>query len=126
MTPIQVISAYKAVLRLSETAFPYKTARSVAGLKNRLAEEVETISAAEKAIVEKYGGTISKNGAISIEDQEQAEKCADALNEFRNQDDDIRLPHVDLSKFSDNVRISPAAIDALEGIVIFEQEVEDG
>lgn len=122
MTPNQVTNAYKAILRLSETVFPYKTARSAARLKNRLAEEVDTIAAAEKTIVEKYGGTISKNGTISIDDQEHADKCADALNEFRAQDDDIELPVVDLSKYADSIRISPADVDALEGIVLFEKE----
>lgn len=122
MTPIQIGDAYRAVLRLSATVFPYAVARNIAKLKKRLEDEVDTVANAERAISEKYGGTFKRDGTIIIEDPEKGEKCADELNEFRQQDDDIKLPVVDLSKYVDSIRISPADIDALEGIVIFERE----
>lgn len=126
MTPNQITSAYKAIIRLSNAVFPYKTARSIAKLKRRLAEEVDTISDTEKRIIEKYGGTVKKNGSVTIEDREQADACVEELDGFREQEDDIKLPVVDLSKYVDSIRISPSDIDALDGIVIFEQEAEEG
>lgn len=125
MTPNQVTDAYKAILRLSNTVFPYKIARNISKLKKRLAEEVDTISRMEKAIVEKHGGEIRKDNSVAIEGREQAEECADELNEFRLQDDDIDLPVVDLSKYASFIQISPSDIDALEGLVMFGGE-DDG
>lgn len=121
MTPNQIKNAYRATLRLSNAVFPYKVARSISNLGNRLAEEVKTVSNVEKAIIEKYGGTVERNGAVTIEDPENACKCVEELNDFREQGDDIKLPVVDLSKYVDSIRISPADIDALEGLVIFER-----
>ena len=121
MTPIQIGDAYRAVLRLSNTVFPYAVARNIAKLKKRLEDEIDAVADAEKAIAAKYGGTFKRDGTIVIEDPEKGEKCADELNEFRLQDDDIKLPVVDLSKYVDSIRISPADVDALEGIVTFEK-----
>lgn len=127
MTPPQIMDAYKATLRLSNTVFPYKVARNVARLKRRLEEEAEIISDTEKAIIEKYGGTVDKNGHASVGDPEKANECAEELNDFRKQEDDIKFQVIDLSKYINTIRISPSDIEALEGIVIFEKgEVEDG
>jgi len=123
MNPKQVTDAYSAVLRLSNSVFPYKTARSIARLKKVLADEVDTIYEAEVAIVERFGGKVNKRTKFAeIEDPEQKEKCDAALEEFREQVDEIKLPVVDLSRYANTLRISPADIDALEGIVIFEGE----
>lgn len=122
MTPNQVTNAYRAVLRLSDAVFPYATARNIARLKKRLEEEVNVISDEEKKIVERNGGEVRKDGTIIIEDPEQAGKCTEELNDFRQQEDDIKVPSVDLSKYVDMIRISPADIDALEGLVIFGEE----
>jgi len=129
MTPNQIVSAYKAVVRLSESVFPYKTARSIARLKKRLGEEVDAIAAAETAIVKKYGGNVSQDGLVHIGDGAKADKLRALraeMNEFRRQDDEVKLPVLDISEYVDALRISPADIDALEGIVIFDREEKGG
>lgn len=126
MTPNQITAAYRAVLELSNIVLPYKAARSVAGLKKRLAEENDIVVDMEKKLVAQYGGEVRHGGACEFPDPDAAERFRAVLNEAREQEADIKLPTVDLSAHTGLIRISPAAIEALEGIVIFEKEVEDG
>lgn len=126
MTPAQIANAYKAVVRLSGSVFPYKTARSLARLKRRLSEEVDAVSAAERAIVENRGGNVKSDGGIYIKGNDEVDKLVAELNQFRMQEDEVELPTVDISKYVDVLQISPNDIEALDGIVIFEKEEKDG
>ena len=47
-------------------------------------------------------------------------------DEMMDQEDSITFPVVDLSKYTDMIRISPGALEALSGIVVFEKEEPDG
>lgn len=125
MTPNQIKDAYKAVQELSSVVFPFRVSRGVTALKKRLGEELDTVAGMEKALVDKYGGTVAKNGSITIAG-EDAKAFADEYNALMAQDDDsIKLPVVDVSAFADMIRISPGAVEALEGLVIFEKEDAD-
>lgn len=127
MTPNQITAAYRAVLELSNVVLPYKAARRVTLLKKRLAEENDIVVDMEKKLVAQYGGEVRHGGACEFPDPDAAERFRVVLSEAREQEADIKLPTVDLSAHTSLIRISPAAIDALEGIVIFEKgEVEDG
>ena len=126
MTPNQITAAYRAVLELSNTVLPYKAARRVTLLKKQLAEENDIVVDMEKKLVAQYGGEVRHGGACEFSDPDAAERFRTVLNEAREQEADIKLPTVDLSAHTGLIRISPAAIEALEGIVIFEKEVEDG
>lgn len=125
MTPNKVINAYCAIKEISGTVFPYKVARSVASLKRILQDEFDTIANAEQALVEKYGG--KKNGArYDFEDPEKLACFRRERDDFLEQDADIKLPVVDLSKYTDMLQLSPNTIEALDSIVIFEKEEEHG
>lgn len=126
MTPNQITAAYRAILELSNTVLPYKAARSVTVLKKQLAEENDIVVDMEKKLVAQYGGEVRHGGACEFPDPDSAERFRTVLNEAREQEADIKLPTVDLSAHTGLIRISPAAIEALDGIVIFEKEVEDG
>lgn len=125
MTPNDIKNAYKAIQELSGTVFPYKVSRGIAALRKRLGEELETVAAMEMALVEKYGGAIERGGSIKISGAD-AQAFSDAYNALMAQDDEsIKLPVVDVSACADTIRISPGAVEALEGIVIFDKEAED-
>lgn len=125
MTPNQIKDAFKAIQELSGVVFPYRVSRDISALKKRLGEELETVAGMEKALVEKYGGSVARNGSIKISG-EDAQAFADEYNALMAQDDkSIKLPVVDVSAYADTLRISPGAVDALDGIVIFDKEAED-
>ena len=122
MTPNDIKNAYKAIPELSGTVFPYKVSRGIAALRKRLGEELETVAAMEMALVEKYGGIVEPNGSIRVRGA-NSQAFADEYNALMAQDDEsIKLPVVDVSAYDDTLRISPGAVEALEGIVIFEEE----
>ena len=122
MTPNEIKNAYRAVQELSGVVFPYRVSRGISALKKRLGEELDTVAGMEKALVEKYGGKVDRNGSITLSG-ENAQAVSEEYNAIMAQDDEsIKLPAVDVSAFADTLRISPGAVDALEGIVIFEKE----
>lgn len=129
MTPSRILAAYRAVLELSNIILPYKAARSVMALKKRLADENDTVVDMEKKLAVEFGGEEIPGGAYEFPDVDTNVRFQEALKEAKEQEDDIRLPTVDLSKYTSLIRISPASIEALDGIVIFEkgpkQEEED-
>ena len=104
MTPRKITEAHKAMMELAGIPFPFKTARQLAKLKSRLDEEYLTVYNMDQALVRDMGGEIKANGNYKFQDSE-------ALN---------------LSKYTDMIRISPGALEALEGIVAFEKEDPDG
>ena len=124
MTPTQITAAYRAAVEVSKTVLPYQVARRVAKLLRALAAEVDVVAAADRALADQFGGEVSAGGSITFRDQEQAAEFAAARAEYLRQEADIHLPRVDLSKYVDMMRITPEAIYALDGIVVF--DVEEG
>lgn len=120
LKPKQITAAYRAVQELCKIVFPYKTARGVATLCKRLADENNTVILVEKNLVKEYGGTVSADGHCGFPDNEAAMKFQEARNVWLEQEDEIELPKVDLSQNTSLIRITPAAIEALDGIVIFD------
>lgn len=126
MTPNEIKNAFRAIQELSGVVFPFRVSRSISALKKRLSEELDTVAGMEKALVEKYGGNVERNGSITI-NGEDAKAFADEYNTLMAQNDEsIQLPVVDVSAFADMIRISPGAVEALEGLVIFEKEDTNG
>ena len=122
MTPNDIKNAYKAIQELSGTVFPYKVSRSIATLKKRLGEELETVAAMEMALVEKYGGSVLPNGSVRVVGA-NSQAFADEFNAMMGQNDEsIVLPVADVSEQADVICITPGAVAALEGLVIFEKE----
>lgn len=121
MTPVKVLSAHRAIKEISGMTFPYKTARAVAFLKRRLQEEAEVVSNAERSLVEHYEGKV-KGNRVNFPDEEKAIEFQNHYDSFMKEDTEINLPTVDLSKYTDMMKLSPDTIEALDGIVIFEKE----
>lgn len=121
MTPNQIVKAYRAVNELTNTVLPYKAARGVTSLSRRLQEEFGVVAAMERAMAEKHRGRLEK-GTYRFPDNETAHSFSEEYKQAMEQNDDVELPIVDLSKYIDLIRISPGAIEALDGIVIFEED----
>ena len=122
MTPNEIKNAYRAIQELSGVVFPYRVSRGISALKKRLGEELDTVAGMEKALVEKYGGKVDCSGSITL-NREDAQAFSEEYNALMSQNDEsIKLPAVDVSAFADTLRISPSAVEALEGIVIFDKE----
>lgn len=120
MTLRQIVEAYAHINELSKSVFPYKTTKDLIRLKKRLKEEFDTVVAMEEALVEKYHGAKSANGAYRFPDDKEREQFVIEYNQMTSQEHEIHLPAVDLSKYTGMLCLSPAAMEALEGIVTFE------
>lgn len=124
MTPTEVVAAYRAVLELSKAVLPYKTARQVAALNRALRAEHDTVVAAERALAEEHGGVVSPMGSVDFPDADSVEAFNREHAAYMEQDADIRLPKVDVSKYTNLLRLSPETICALDGIVTFERDAQ--
>ena len=123
MTLQKIVDAYDAFQELSKVVLPFKKARALAGLKKKLKESFDVAQEAELAIVEEFGGTKDYGGVYSFKNNDDAVKCQKAIQDYMEQDDDsIDLPHVDLSDYTNQIRLSASALEALEGIIIFDKE----
>lgn len=120
MRPKDIVAAYSAIHELNKTVLPFKAARGVAALKKRLTEEFEVVADMEKALVEKHGGKSAKSGGY-IFTEGNREAFAQEYEAAMEQDADIDLPTVDLSAHTDALRLSPSALEALEGLIIFDR-----
>jgi len=118
----EVISAYKAVQELAGVRFPYKTAREVAALRRRLREEYETAAEREAKLAVEIGVETVETGQFRTNDPAKAADFRKQSEAQMEEEAEIDLPAVDLSAFSEMLRVSPDCLEALEGIVVFEKE----
>lgn len=125
MTPAQITAAYRAVLEVSRSVMPYQTARKIAKLVRALKSENDVVATADRALAERYGGSVSPGGSVKFSDPESSSEFANARAEYMQQEADIRLPQVDISKYAGMLQISPDAICALDGILTFEAGEDD-
>lgn len=121
MTPTQISNIYAALGELDGLVLPYKVSRKLTGLIRAVRSEYEAVIKAEAALVEQYGGKYSGNN-ITFADEVKAREFGAAYDKFRAEDDDtIAFAPVDISRYTAQLNISPRAVDALDGIVIFEE-----
>lgn len=121
MTPREIINIHNALNELSKTVFPYKTARKIAGLSKRVKEEIDIINSQEHAIANKYGGKYEPGGKINFSDSDAAVKFAKEFDVMMDEDVDVNFTPVDVSKYTDALRLTPKTIEALDGVIIFEE-----
>lgn len=125
LTIKRIVGAYRASRELSEMVLPFKTARAVAQLRKRLGEEYSTVVQMEKAMVDSCHGEETEDG-YRFPTKEEAQAYYEAHRKMLEQEDDVSLPVVDLSAYVAQLRITPGAIEDLEGLVIFEKEESGG
>ena len=123
MKPKEIKAAYIAVHELATVPLPYRAAREIYQMKKSLAAEIDVLAELEKAMVEKYGGQISRGGEYTFPGNRGAAFLAE-YEQAMEDDVAIHLPEVDLSAHADALRLSPGALEALDGLVIFERGVD--
>ncbi len=124
MTPNQILRAYNAARELSKIVLPYKAARPVVQLKRQLEDEFHTIAGMEDALLQEFSGKKEQNGQFRFPDNETAEAFLEKYNSAMEEPADIQFNRVDLSRYTDAIKISPASVDALDGIVVFEAQTD--
>ena len=123
MTPQKIVEAYIAVQELSSIVLPFKTARKLAALRKNLKEAVEVVEEARCKIIEEFGGVEEQRGLYQFDDKDNSAKCSKALEDYMGDTDDtFTLPEVDLSDYTDQIKLSAGALEALEDIIIFDKE----
>lgn len=126
LSPRRVMSAYKAIRELSGQVFPYQTARAVMALKKRLDEEFSTALALENALVSEFGGETDGSGRFRFPDEEAEGAFLEKYRAAMDETAEIRLPRLDLSRYAGNLRLSAETLEALDGIVQFEEASDNG
>lgn len=121
MTPREIVSIYSALNELSKTVFPYKVARKIAGLNKRVKEEFDVVNNQEHALVSKYNGKYEPGGKISFPDNDAAAAFAAEFDAMMDEDADVRFTPVDVSKYTETLQLTPRTIEALDGVIIFEE-----
>lgn len=121
MTLRQLVSAWRGVQELDRLVLPYATTKALVRLKRQLQEEVETARAMEKSLMEAHGGTPGENGRISFRTPEDLEAFQTKYEAAMTQEVEHFLPPVDLTAYVEQVQLSPGAMEALEGIILFER-----
>lgn len=126
MTLIRCITAYTALLALSEQAVPYDTALAIVLLKKRLAAHTEFYAAKEWELIETYGKR-DDNGKIVTDGPGRfvldPEKDIAEYDRLKRELASTEVPEeFEPVKVSCPDKISPAHIEALEGFMEFKEK----
>lgn len=121
MTPKQLVSIYQSLNELSNVVLPYQKTREMVRLRRRVQDEIDTILTMEQTLAAKYGGTQGKDKTYHFPDVEKTKQFAQEHTQFYEHEEVIELPTVDLSQYTGFIRLSPAAMEALDGVVLFEE-----
>ena len=122
MTPNQIIEACGGIRELTALVLPFKQARALAALKRALQEELDAIIENDMNLAESLGGKKEGSDYVFSDQEAKAEFLAKTAKAHEEDDETLKLPTVDLSGQTSQLRISANAIMALEGIVIFDRE----
>lgn len=125
MTPREILKIRDALSELNNVVFPYKIARKIAGLNRHVQNEVDVISAQENALINKFHGK-RKGNSLDFGDVDVLEQFLSERNEMMEEDnEEIRFTPVDLHQYTNLLNLTPKAIDALDGVIIFEAGDDD-
>lgn len=125
MLLIQCITAYTAVLALSEQEMNYETALALVVLKKRLAPHVEFFAGKERALIDEYGkrddaGKLIRSGqdGFVLDETKDLREYAARRAELSatNVPEDFEPLHAPSPQ-----QIKPAHLEALEGFICFDE-----
>lgn len=119
MTQEQLVSAYKALTRLYHQQLPLHASRRILKLRNQIRPAMDFQIAEENKLIEAMGLHVDPTGRIDFPDEKTAEAYTSRINEIAEmEDNDTDFDPVELPLL-DNMVISGADIDALEGFIKF-------
>ena len=118
LTGRQIIEAVAAIRELRRSLLPYPLTREIVQWKRWLEAELETIAAQEEALIVRYGGQREKK-EIRFADESSRAAYAAEIEAMLDSELTCELPPVDLSAVQDELRVSVAQLEALDGVVVF-------
>lgn len=122
MKQYEVNRAYGAISRLAKMELPLRAAYDIYMLLRKLEPCYFFELEQEKKLLEKYNGSVNKNGYLEFDTNADAEGFHREVDELNKLDIDLDFDTVILSCATMNdIRISPTDIASLEGFVCFEQ-----
>lgn len=126
MQLIQCVSAYLALIALSDKEYDYRTAHALTVLKRKLKPHVEFYTAEERKLVSEYAqkddagkAVFTPHGTFVFKDGAKPEEYAERRAELGAVEVGEEFAPVCASAPS---AISPAHLEALEGFVCFSAE----
>ena len=121
---IEIVNAYGAAEALSREKCAYGLALALVRLKKALREEAAFYLEQERALARKYGQTDDKGhlvmtrpGAFAFRDPGERENYDRERRELGETETEVDLSPV---KAQPPAEIAPAALEALEGFILFE------
>ena len=120
MTYSQVVQGKQAIDRICGMSFPIRTAYQLFKMKKVIDSLFEFEVGQEKQAVEKYGGTIQKDGTIKFDHGENGLSFADEIDALLKTEVSEKVEPVVIDmKDIEDMSVSPAMIRQLEGFVTF-------
>ncbi len=119
MTQKKVIAAYKALESLSKQALPIKEAYALHKLRAKLKSAWDFQIEQENKLVERLKPK-ADSGKLFFQTTEDALTWQDEMTAISSMENDIEFTPVNIG-MTDDLRISPDDIEALDGFVVFNE-----
>ncbi len=125
MTQAKLVNAYKALTHLAVQSLPVRTAYALYKLRRAILPVWEFQREQESALIEKYEGVIEET-SIQFPSPEAAAAYQREMAELGSLEaEEVHLPPVPVVPLTDNIMLSVTEIEALDGLVAFEEEPYD-
>ncbi len=119
----KIINAYMALERMSGTEIPLSISYKLFKIKKMLQPQWDFQRERIDAVIQKYKTQTNMDGSISIQNDEDKEKCVTELNDMIKEinDMDVDLNYVDKQEISldTNIKMTISDIDALSDFINF-------
>ena len=121
MTYQQIVMGKRALDQIVKLQFPVRTAYSIFKLKKRIDELFEFEVDQEMKTIDKYHGTVKRNGSITFDKKEDSEACSNEMSILLNTEieEEIGPVAVEFDALGD-ATLSPEIIEELDGLIIFQ------
>lgn len=121
MKQSKIISAYKALVSLSDLKLPAINAWRLYRLKKALYDQYAFQTEQEKALIKETQATVQKDGSVLFASEDDRKKFLNRMGELANMEVDIEFEPVVL-RFDDVPAISLNELDSLDGFIIIDAE----
>lgn len=118
ITHEKALTAYRTLMTLSGKPAKAGVSLKLFKLKKILRDAVDFVSEEEQKLVEQYGGQITQDGRILIDDEKKREKFRKALEDVYNTD--FEGPEKVKLRASDLPELSITDLEALEDFIDFD------
>lgn len=114
----KIVNAYKALRELEQEKMPMKTAYKLYKLRKQLEKGFDFQREQEEKLLEDFGAKVLDGGLVQFQTVDDRKAYEAQIAELNDMESDVEVNPVDMG-LTDEVSITPDAIEALEGIVNF-------